>query len=105
LETAVASGEAPVKLAAFLSDRIRFNQGKPQVYGTVLDWNASGELGCEVEDPEHIDELRASAGLPPFEESLGEHRKAVEAEGGKAPVDFESYREAAIQWAKQVGWR
>jgi hypothetical protein len=105
LEKASRAGEAPAKLAAFLSDRIRFNEGKPQVYGTVRDWNENGELDCEVEDPEHVDELRASAGLPPFAESLAEHREEVEAEGGKAPVDIESYREAGTLWAKQVGWR
>lgn len=105
LEKASSVGEAPAKLVAFLSDRIRFNEGKPQVFGTVLDWNENGELGCEVEDPEHVDELRASVGLPPFAESLTEHREEVEAEGGKAPVDYESYREAGTRWAKQVGWR
>lgn len=105
LDKSVTSNEAPAKLAAFLSDRIRFNEGLPQVYGTVLDWNESGELDCEVEDPERVDELRASVGLPPFFESLAEHRKEVEAEGGKAPLDFQSYREAGTQWAKQVGWR
>lgn len=105
LEKASGAGDAPAKLGAFLSDRIRFNEGKPQVYGTVLDWNESGELGCEIENPERVDELRASVGLPPFAESLAEHRKEVKAEGGKAPVDFESYREAGTQWAKQVGWR
>jgi hypothetical protein len=105
LEAAAESGEAPAKLVAFLTDRIWFNEGKPQVYGTVLDWNEHGELGCELEDRESVDELRKSVGLPSFEQTLLEHRKEVEAEGGKAPVDFESYREAATQWAKQVGWR
>jgi hypothetical protein len=105
LEVAAASGDAPTKLAAFLTDRIRFNEGKPQVYGTVLDWNESGELGCELEYPERVDELRQSVGLSSFEESLREHRTAVEAEGGRAPADFKSYRAAAIVWAKQVGWR
>ena len=105
LEKAAASGEAPKKLAAFLTDRVRFNEGEPQVYGTVLDWNERGELDCEVAEPEHIDELRASVGLPPFAESLAQHRKEVEAEGGSAPENFKSYKEAATRWAKQVGWR
>ena len=105
LGVAVASGEAPAKLAAFLADRVRFNEGKPQLYGTVLDWNQHGELGCDLEYPGEVDELRKSVGLPSFAESLLEHRTAVEAEGGKAPADFESYRAAATQWAREVGWR
>ncbi len=105
LEAARASGDAPPKLVALLTDRIRFNEGRPQVYGTVLDWNERGELGCELEDPARIDELRARVGLPAFEESLREQRRAVEAEGGRAPPDLELYRAEANQWAKRVGWR
>ena len=105
LEKAAASGEAPEILVAFLTDRVRLNEGRPQVYGTVLDWNENGELGCEIENPQHIDELRATVGLPPFAEKLAEHSKEIEAEGGKAPDDFESYKKAATRWAKQVGWQ
>ena len=105
LKEAAEAGEAPMKQTAFLTDRIRFNEGKPQVYGTVLDWDENGELGCEVEDPDGVDVRRAAVGLPPFEESLREHRKAVEAEGGKPPGDFEAYRQAGDAWARSVGWR
>jgi len=48
-----------------------------------------GEPGCDDSDPEHIDQLRASVGLSPFGESLAQHRKEFEAEGGKAPVKMQ----------------
>jgi hypothetical protein len=35
-------GDVPAKQVALLTDRIRFNEGKPQVYGTVYDWNEDG---------------------------------------------------------------
>ena len=105
LAEAADAGDAPMKQVALLTDRIRFNEGKPQVYGTVLDWDENGELSCEVEDPEHVDSRRAAVGLPPFHEALRDHREEVAAEGGRPPADFKAYREAAARWARQVGWR
>jgi hypothetical protein len=105
LRAAAESGEVPRKQVAFLTDRIRFNEGKPQVYGTVLDWDKNGELGCELENPDQVDERRATVGLPPFQESLRAQKNAIEAEGGIAPSDFAAYKQAANEWAKNVGWR
>ena len=105
LSKAAEAGDSPIKQVAFLTDRIRFNEGKPQVYGTVLDWNENGELTCELENPEKVDELREQVGLPPFEQTLQEHRKEVEAEGGNPPENYETYRQAGSDWAKSVGWR
>ena len=99
------SDDVPLKQVALLTDRIRFNEGKPQVYGTVLDWNENGELTCELENPEKVDELRAQVSLQPFEQSLQEHRAEVEAEGGKPPENYKAYRQASSDWAKNVGWR
>lgn len=53
----------------------------------------------------NVDARRASVGLEPLAEILKEHRRAVVAEGGRPREDFKAYKEAANQWAKQVGWR
>lgn len=105
LTDAAELGDAPRKQAALLADRIRFNEGKPQIYGTVLDWNEQGEFTCELEDPDRVDELRKAVGLPPFEESRQEHEKEVLAEGGVPPEDYQAYRMRALEWARSVGWR
>lgn len=105
LTEAAEKGDAPMRQVAFLSDRIRFNEGKRQVYGTVLDWNENGELTCELENPGMADELREAVGLPPYEQALQEQRMAVEAEGGRAPENYDAYRQAASEWAERVGWR
>lgn len=105
LSRAAANGDAPMKQVAFLMDRIRYNEGRPQVYGTVLDWTKNGVLTCELEDPDKVNELRAKVGLPPFEQACEEHRRAVEAEGGKPPENYEVYKRAAREWAESVGWR
>ena len=102
---AAESDDIPMKQVALLTDRIRFNEGKPQVYGTVLDWNENGELSCELENPEKVNERRARVGLQPLEQSLREHRAEVDAEGGKPPENFKAYRQAGVDWAKSVGWR
>ena len=105
LSEASKIGDVPKRQVALLMDRIRFNEGRAQVYGTVLDWNEKGEFSCELEDPENIDTLRAEAGLPPFLQSQQKHLMEVEAEGGKMPEDFKAYKEAYFQWAKSVGWQ
>jgi hypothetical protein len=105
LELAAEAGDVPWKQVALLTDRIRFNEGRPQRYGIVLDWDEGGELGCELEDPQRVDERRADVGLPPFARSLQEHRQEVEAEGGRPPADYQAYKQAAYEWARRVGWR
>ena len=95
---------AAEKQVAMLIGRIRFNEGKAQLYGTVLDWRENQELGCDVEWCENLDEKRASVGLPPFEQSRVEQQKIIEAEGGHPPEDFEAYKQAANAWYRRVGW-
>lgn len=104
LSKASESGDVPKLQVAFLTDRVRFNEGKPQLYGTVLDWDKNGELSCEVEDVDRLDVRRNEVGLCPFLEDLEKHRKEVEAEGGKPPVDFVRYKNEVQEWAKNVGW-
>ena len=105
LRRAVADGDAPPRQAAMLVDRIRFNEGRPQVYGSVFDWNERGELDCEIENRDDVDARRASVGLPPFAQSLAEQRAAVAAEGGAPPADFAAYRRRQAAWARRAGWR
>ena len=104
LAQACAAGDVPRRQVAFLTDRIRFNEGKPQLYGTVLDWNEEGELSCEVEDIAGLDARRAEVGLPPFADDLEKHRAEVRAEGGKPPHDYAEYRRKGRAWAESVGW-
>ena len=104
LSDAAQAGDAPKRLAAMLADRIRFNENRPQLYGTVLDWDEDGELTCELEDPANVDARRAEAGLPPFEEERRRQQDAVRAEGGKPPADFARYTQEKREWARSVGW-
>lgn len=105
LSMAVEVGNAPKKQVAFLTDRIRYNEGGFSVYGTVLNWDEKGVLGCDLENPYEIDKVRKTLGLPPYEESLEENRIMIEAEGGKPPEDYHAFQQAEQEWAESVGWR
>lgn len=104
LAAAVERHEASALQLAYLTDRIRFNEQRPQRYGLVLDWNAAGELDCALEDPSQVDAWRAAVGLPPYAEDLARHRAQVVAEGGHCPADYDAYRARASDWARRTGW-
>ncbi len=105
LTEAAEAGEVPRPQVAFLTDRIRANEQRPQLYGTVLDWNESGALTCDIEDPAGLDARRVKMGLPPVaEDDLAGHRRRVEDEGGKPPRDFAEARRERLEWARRVGW-
>src|SRR4051812_29082488 len=61
-----AAGRIPAAHAAYLEDRIAMQEGRPQRFGT--QWMDSPEDGrirpWKLEDPERVNELRASVGLP-----------------------------------------
>ena len=105
LSEAAENGEVPKSQVAFLTDRIRFNENKPQVYGTVLDWGEKGGLSCVVEDPANLDARRQEMGLlATQDDDLTAYRDEIEAEGGKPPRDFAEAQRKGLEWAKSVGW-
>lgn len=60
-------GEASPSLVAYLHDRVCFNQGVPQRYGTQGGCNESGTwVPHEIEVPEEVDKRRSEVGLPPL---------------------------------------
>jgi Family of unknown function (DUF6624) len=106
LEDAAAKGEIPAWHPATLLDGIRFHEGRPQVYGSMFDWDESGRLvPWAIEDAEGVDERRASVGLPPLADQATSARAAAEREGDHRPADPAARRDEAERWARSVGWR
>ena len=72
MREAVAAEEAtPVQLA-YLTDRVRMNEGRPQLYGTqIAGMDAAGGVPWPVEDPDRRDERRAEVGEPFAEYARG----------------------------------
>lgn len=102
IEKAVEDGEAEAWQAAYLEDRIRFFEGKPQRYGTQSDWNEQGEMQVyTLEDEEKVNEYRARVGLQPLKSLTWKNEDASEPKP-------ENLRERKIEfeaWARKVGWR
>ena len=105
LDEAAKRGDVPLRQVAMLTDRIRFNEDRSQVYGTVFDWDENGEFGCRVQDRDGLEQRRKEAGLCPYAEALQLNRRAVEAEGAKPPSDYAAYRRGFLDWAAKAGWR
>jgi hypothetical protein len=53
---------------AYLEDRVRVNQGRPQLYGTQFFGTGAELKPRPIEDKEHLDERRAKVGLGSFED-------------------------------------
>jgi hypothetical protein len=106
LRQAVAAGEAAAWQAAYLEDRVRFFEGRPQVYGTQYEWGDDGQLGpYPVEDVAGVDERRRSVGLWPLEENTRRMREDVARSGEEPPADPAGERRKLEEWVRSVGWR
>jgi hypothetical protein len=69
LEQAVHDNEADAISLAYLTDRIRTSEGKPQLYGTQGQTRSDGSIiPFPIEDEEHVDERRSALGLEPVAE-------------------------------------
>lgn len=65
----VESGQANGRNLAYLEDRVRTGQQRPQLYGTQFGADAHGvSRPLPVEDAANVDARRADVGLPPLAE-------------------------------------
>jgi hypothetical protein len=68
LRAAVADDDAEANHLAYLEDRVRVADGRPQLYGTQFTGRGRDLAPDPIEDPDHLDERRAAVGLPSFAE-------------------------------------
>jgi hypothetical protein len=102
----VEKGEAPLAQFAFLVDRIRYFEGRPQIYGTQFYWDENGEMNpWPMEDPDRVDERRRRAGLNSLAERTREIREQAAREGDAPPRDREEYNRTYESWLRRTGWR
>ena len=106
LQKAAVSGDIDPAEPAYLADRIAVFEGRPQRYGTSFDWNEAGEFGPhELEDPDRVDEWRASVGLGPLAERIVAAREQLKIECESPPADLAARKREMDAWAIAVGWR
>jgi hypothetical protein len=105
-KAAAAEKEIPLWQPAYLEDRIRMFEGKPQVYGTQYDWDENGEMSpLPIEDSEHVDQRRAALGLIPLAENTKHMREGVLKGKEQRPRDWAIREQELEAWARRVGWR
>lgn len=76
---AMARGDVTPGELAVLVDRIRFFEGRPQVYGTQMDFDENGAFVCwPVEDPAGVAARRRAVGLPPLAAQVAKARAEVD---------------------------
>lgn len=68
MREAVKNGKASASSLALLEDRVALAQGKKQVYGSQIGFDPATNKSyvLPLEDPDHVDERRASMGLGPL---------------------------------------
>jgi hypothetical protein len=107
IKEAAQRGEAQLWQVAMLEDRIRMLEGRPQLYGTQLDWDGNGEMSPypEIEDVEEVDERRRGVGLGPLQEDIMRRRTVIRQTKERPPENLAKRREEMEEWARAVGWR
>lgn len=102
LRDAAGRGEATLAQVAYLEDRIAFFERRPQRYGTQFDWDETGMMSpWTLADPDAVEALRASVGLPPLAERIAEVRRKAQ---GAVPPDCARRQAEMLAWSKSVGW-
>jgi hypothetical protein len=106
IQNSIEQGEAPLAQLAFLEDRVRFYEGRPQLYGTQFHWDENREMNpWPIEDPEHVDERRSLAGLNSIAERTREIREQAAREGDVPPQNPEEEKRKFEAWLRETGWR
>jgi hypothetical protein len=100
IEPECGSGRAPRWQLAYLDDRIRVFEKKPQRYGSQFELKPHGPEINELEDPSQVDQWRKNVGLGPLSEIL------ARAEVLPLPTqeEYEAQQVAAELWRRKVGW-
>lgn len=105
IEAAVNSGKEEKRNYAFLHDRIRFNERKPQKFGTQYDWDQNSEMSpWTLENQEKVNEWREEYGLNPIEEETAAVRKGIAQSNEKPPVSYEARQQEILEWSRKTGW-
>lgn len=88
-----------LEFLAYTEDRVAYLEGRPQLYGTNLDW-VKGELKLTpVEDISRLDARRRGLGLPAI------HSFPILSTTEKPPKDPIKKDQEFQGWLKKVGWR
>lgn len=105
IRASVRSGDVEPRHEALLVDRIRFNERRPQIYGTIFDWDENGEMSpWPIEYPDRVDARRAKVGLMSLADQTRKVGESCRLEGAAAPADYFVRQREIEDWCRAVGW-
>ena len=105
LENVAVENKAYEKNLARLTDRINVLEGKPQLYGTQLDWDENGDLSPNAyDDLTKVNFRRLKIGLNTIEEQTKLIRKQAKNENQTAPKNLHERENEMNIWKRKVGW-
>lgn len=70
LEKLAAQGQVKGGDYALMYDRLALNENRPQRYGSQMVCKAGKYVPSPIEDPDHIDQRRATLGMTPYKDYL-----------------------------------
>ncbi len=101
LLTLAKENKVPKNFVAMIVDRIRYNEGRKQVYATCSDWDENGILRVsDVEEPEKLNHRRRQMDLPELNSLV-----ITPQNGEFHPRDPAKRHKDFIEWTYKVGWR
>ncbi len=101
LQDLAKDGKVPKMYVAILIDRIRFYEGRKQIYATNADWDENGIMRItDVEDEENLNARRASMELEPIESLV-----ITPFTGEYHPPNPQKRYQEYLEWTHKVGWR
>jgi len=102
---AAARRDVPAWQPAVLEDRIRIFEGRLQLYGTHVIWEAPGNLApWPIESAESVDKRRHMLGMAPLMQSLAQAQARWTKIHPCCPT-LANWKKQMDEWAQQVGWR
>ncbi|MFF9041773.1 DUF4135 domain-containing protein [Streptomyces sp. NPDC014892] len=76
IEQAARDGDLPWRQVAYVTDALRVQEGRPQLYGTKFRMREGKLEPCPIEQPEQVDERRRSLRMEPLARYAGRlHRR------------------------------
>jgi hypothetical protein len=98
MRLAASQDDFPKDLLAYSEDRVRFFEGRPQLYGTNHDWQEGELKPTAIEDEGQVNLRRKSMGLAPLETFTSSSMD-------RPPKDPDSKLKEFEAWLKRTGWR
>lgn len=86
LARAVKAGDASPRHLAYLTDRVRMNEGREQLYGTQMAGTENGRpYPWPIQAPDQVDQRRSAVGLEPLDDYINGFGPFID--GNETPND------------------